>query len=156
MYWPNFSVCLSQLQELMLPKNLQFLRGHGIRVRVRGMITMLPVRVRRQIEEIEKLTCDYYTLRTLTVLMAYSSDREMQHARQKAKGVTEFQDTLWVKSDVDLIIRTSSEVRLSDFLCFQTGEKTLIFFLRKFWPELTVWDLLLCLFKFVLFRNFDR
>lgn len=40
----------------------------------------------------------------------------------------------------DLLIRTSGEVRLSDFLLWQTSCCTL-YFTTVLWPEFTLWDL---------------
>ena len=46
-------------------------------------------------------------------------------------------------SDPDLLIRTSGEVRLSDFLLWQSAESTL-YFTRSLWPEFSWFELLQC------------
>ena len=40
----------------------------------------------------------------------------------------------------DLLIRTSGEVRMSDFLLWQTSYCT-IYFTRVLWPDFSLWDL---------------
>jgi ditrans,polycis-polyprenyl diphosphate synthase len=47
----------------------------------------------------------------------------------------------------DLLIRTSGEVRLSDFLCWQT-EHAHFAFVKSLWPELSFWDLVLIVLDF--------
>ncbi|MES1922714.1 hypothetical protein MHBO_004239 [Bonamia ostreae] len=51
-------------------------------------------------------------------------------------------------TEPDLLIRTSGENRLSDFLLWQINRKTKIVFADKFWPEFTNFDLLKILTKF--------
>jgi undecaprenyl diphosphate synthase len=52
-------------------------------------------------------------------------------------------------SDPDLVLRTSGEYRLSNFLLFECAYAEL-FFLEKFWPEVTKADLETVL------RQYDR
>lgn len=50
---------------------------------------------------------------------------------------------------LDLMIRTSGEVRLSDFLLWQSNMSTLAFD-KKTWPEFTIWNFYSCILKFQL------
>lgn len=67
----------------------------------------------------------------------------------KSKDILEktISDNLYVKSDVDLIIRTSGEKRTSGFLPYQATYAELIF-LDKMWPEFTRQDLNDCIEEF--------
>lgn len=49
-----------------------------------------------------------------------------------------FADLLWTRGDppLDIIIRTSGETRLSDYMLWQCCENTQLNFLRCFWPEI--------------------
>lgn len=47
-------------------------------------------------------------------------------------------------STPDLLIRTSGEVRLSDFLLWQSGF-SLLCFVKTLWPEFSFWDLMYCI-----------
>ncbi len=47
-----------------------------------------------------------------------------------------FKKYLWVKSDVDLVIRTGKETRISNFLLYQIAYAE-IFFLDIYWPDIT-------------------
>lgn len=55
-------------------------------------------------------------------------------------------------TDPDLLIRTSGEVRLSDFLLWQVGY-SVIAFPNVLWPDFTIWDLFSAIFYYQ--RNCD-
>uniref|UniRef100_H2YIH2 Alkyl transferase n=1 Tax=Ciona savignyi TaxID=51511 RepID=H2YIH2_CIOSA len=87
----------------------------------------------------------------LNVCAAYTSRLEITQAVKDIKwGVEEgllyenditerLMDRTLQIPKVDLLIRTSGEVRLSDFLLWQSSLSYLSF-LKHLWPELTVWD----------------
>merc|ERR1719193_2694008 len=94
--------------------------------------------------------------------MAYTSRDEITNAiKEIATGVNE---GLIVDSDIneeliehcfytnesrpiDLLIRTSGEVRLSDFLLWQCAFSTLCF-VNPLWPDMTVWTFFSCILKY--------
>ena len=54
--------------------------------------------------------------------------------------------SLWYEffRPVDLLVRTSGEVRLSDFLLWQSGHSS-VYFTNVLWPEFTFWDFVKCI-----------
>ncbi|KAJ3116655.1 54S ribosomal protein L39, mitochondrial [Phlyctochytrium bullatum] len=49
---------------------------------------------------------------------------------------------------LDLLIRTSGEVRLSDFLLWQGSERCHIHYVNAFWPDFSLWDAFPALFSY--------
>lgn len=91
----------------------------------------------------------------LNICFSYTSTHEITSAIRHAaigveKGVIQPEDIdfdlleqcLYTHSSqpVDLLIRTSGEIRLSDFLLWQTSTSCLAF-IDVLWPEFSVWDL---------------
>ncbi|XP_066494522.1 dehydrodolichyl diphosphate synthase complex subunit DHDDS isoform X2 [Tiliqua scincoides] len=109
------------------------LEKHGVCVRMLGDLTLLPQDIQQLIAKIE-LTTSRYNSCFLNICLAYTSREEISHAVQElAWGV---EQGLLQPSDVseslidkclyscksphpDILIRTSGEVRLSDFLLWQ-------------------------------------
>jgi hypothetical protein len=56
-------------------------------------------------------------------------------------------------NSVDLLVRTSGEVRLSDFLLWQSSNSTLSF-IDKLWPEFTIWNFYLGILYYQLNRKY--
>lgn len=120
----------------------------GVKVKIMGERDRFPQKVRDMIEHVEAKTakCD-----KLTVILAfnYSSRREMvlatrDIARRVAAGeiaVEDIDEKLFSASlltagvpDPDLIIRTSSEYRLSNFLLWQASYSE-FYFPDVLWPD---------------------
>jgi len=141
---------LMELLELFLAKELKSLVKQGIRLRAIGRIDELPARTRKALEgAIEKTRT--FTDWNLTLALNYSSRNELTDAvRSIAKdaqsGEIELKEINWDLiaarlytaeiPDPDLIIRTSGETRLSNFLMMQSAYAEL-FFTPVFWPDFT-------------------
>ena len=130
---------------------------HKVRVKVIGRINLLPRRLQRIIREIEAMTKDYDE-HFLNLAIAYGGRAEIIDAARKiAKKVLNgelsiedideetFERNLYTshlpKQDLDLIIRTSGEERLSGFLLYQSAYSELCF-IDVYWPEFRRIDLL--------------
>lgn len=117
-----------------------------------GNIELLPVKVSEVIRKIEDETACNTGMR-LVIAAAYSSRHEMAKvigniADQVSKGHIAYSDinedligrSLLVK-EPDLLIRTSGECRLSDFLLWEIAY-TELYFCNKNWPDFAAVDFL--------------
>ncbi|KAM4579955.1 dehydrodolichyl diphosphate synthase complex subunit DHDDS isoform 1-T5 [Odontesthes bonariensis] len=130
------------------------LEKHGVCIRVLGDLNMLPLDLQQAIAKAVVSTRTHNKC-FLNVCFAYTSRYEITNAvREMAWGV---EQGLIKASDVseallseclysnnspnpDLLIRTSGEVRLSDFLLWQTSHSCLVF-QSVLWPEFSFWNL---------------
>ncbi|XP_055539837.1 dehydrodolichyl diphosphate synthase complex subunit Dhdds [Wyeomyia smithii] len=130
------------------------LRERGIRIRVIGNIGLLPFSIQESIRS-AILETENNSKAFLNVAFAYTSRDEMTHSiRAVAEGVSEgrlqeddIDEQLLGQcmyssecSKPDLLVRTSGEVRLSDFLLWQTSS-TVIYFTKTLWPDFNIWHL---------------
>ena len=136
------------------------LHRNGVRVRVLGDVSLLTPDVRRAVERVQRSTARNPGA-TLNICLAYTSQQEIEAAAQcSVAGVAEGQ---LIESDitagllgrcmytddqppVDLLVRTSGETRLSDFMLWQTSHAHLEF-TQTLWPDFTWWNLLRILLR---------
>jgi undecaprenyl diphosphate synthase len=125
------------------------LAEHGVRVSVIGRRERLPADVRRAIAATETATSTGARL-SLRLAVDYSSRAAIARAASGlAAGQASTQERLsrelsethggWAP-DVDLLIRTGGEQRLSDFLLWESAYAELLFTPRM-WPDFTGADL---------------
>jgi undecaprenyl diphosphate synthase len=120
----------------------------GVRVRWAGRRPRLWASVIRELEAAEVMTRDNRVL-TLTMCVNYGGRAELVDAARavaqrvaagelRADRVTErtLADALYVPEvpDVDMVLRTSGEQRLSNFLLWQTAYAELVF-MNVLWPD---------------------
>ncbi|XP_047455766.1 dehydrodolichyl diphosphate synthase complex subunit DHDDS [Mugil cephalus] len=130
------------------------LEKHGVCIRVLGDLNMLPLDLQQLIAK-AVLTTSSHNKCFLNVCFAYTSRYEITNAvREMAWGVEQglikasdvsealLSECLYTSNspDPDLLIRTSGEVRLSDFLLWQTSYSCLVF-QSVLWPEYSFWNL---------------
>jgi undecaprenyl diphosphate synthase len=136
------------LLRLFIRRDLADLHRQGVKVIVIGGRDRLPRDILALIEEAEKLTAGNERLR-LVVAFNYGSRNEIARAAQRIARevnagaldpeaidesvVARHLDTAAIP-DPDLIIRTSGEFRLSNFLLWQAAYAELVF-LPVFWPD---------------------
>jgi undecaprenyl diphosphate synthase len=116
-------------------------KDKNVKIRVIGQKWRVPESLQREIERVESLTCDKNGM-TLNIALSYGGRDEIVDAVKKIvengtlpEKITEklISENLWV-SDVDLIIRTGGEQRLSGFLAWQATYAEL-FFIKKYLPD---------------------
>ena len=129
------------------------LREHGVRLEIIGRRDRLPKRLLREIENAELLTAQCRSL-YLRVAVDYSSrDAITRAAASVTKGVFEnspcsielfrrllIDELTRDSGEVDLLIRTGGEKRLSDFLLWESAYAEL-FFTDRMWPDFDTADL---------------
>ena len=139
---------LMTLLREFLVKELPELRRHGIRLRAIGEVAMLPSPVRRILESTVAGTAGSGDM-TLTLALSYAGRNEIVRAARRlaaeaASGavtpgaITEQDlaarlDTSGMP-DPDLVIRTSGEVRISNFLLWQAAYAEFVF-TDVLWPD---------------------
>jgi undecaprenyl diphosphate synthase len=150
----NWSRPPAEIRELMallrrfIRHDLADLHKNGVRVRVIGDRENLDVDIRRLLDEAEGLTKDNDKL-ILVVAFNYGARQEIARAAQRMVAAVAAGD-LAVTSvtaeklasyldapdlpDPDLIIRTSGEQRLSNFLLWQAAYSELVF-VPTYWPD---------------------
>ncbi|XP_073937006.1 dehydrodolichyl diphosphate synthase complex subunit DHDDS isoform X2 [Castor canadensis] len=149
----------NKLQRLM--EEQEKLKKYGVCVRVLGDLHLLPLDLQELIAQGVQATKTYNRC-FLNICFAYTSRHEITNAvREMAWGV---EQGLLDPSDVseslldkclysnhspnpDLLIRTSGEVRLSDFLLWQASHSCLVF-QPILWPEYTFWNLCEAILQF--------
>ena len=131
-----------------LRKEFESLNKNNIRLRAIGRLETLPKKVYNELQEAIEQTSGN-TGMTLTVALSYGSREELTSA-VKAISVkvknniispekideTIINDHLYTRDlpDVDLLIRTSGEHRISNFLLWQIAYAEL-YFTEVFWPD---------------------
>ncbi|XP_056099268.1 dehydrodolichyl diphosphate synthase complex subunit DHDDS [Rhinichthys klamathensis goyatoka] len=127
---------------------------HGVCIRVLGDLTLLPEDLQQVIAK-SVVSTRAHNKCFLNVCFAYTSRHEIANAvKEMAWGVEQglikssdvsevlLSECLYSRNspDPDLLIRTSGEVRLSDFLLWQTSYSCLVF-QSVLWPEYSFWNL---------------
>lgn len=125
-----------------LEKNLNRLSDIKYKITFVGRKTKIPKDMLEVINTLESNTRNNPGM-NLQIAFDYGSKEEIIQAFEKCeKPFTEekLREHLYVKEDVDLIIRTSGEERLSNFLLWQNAYSE-FYFIKKHWPAFTKRDL---------------
>jgi undecaprenyl diphosphate synthase len=138
-----------------LRKELPTLKKNGISLKAVGSLNLLPQKAQRELQEVIELTKDNDKM-DLTLALSYGSREELTAAvkliaEEVVRGSLELEDIqeatinnhLFTKDmpDVDLLIRTSGEQRISNFLLWQIAYAEL-YFTEVLWPDFRKEDLL--------------
>ena len=131
-----------------LSKEMPTLMKNGIKLQAIGKLDLLPKSAQRELQEVKDATTGNSTL-VLTLALSYGSRQEiLQATKTLAREVqlgqrsldsideTAFGQALYTHSmpDPDLVIRTSGEQRISNYLLWQISYAELIF-MPVLWPD---------------------
>ena len=126
----------------------------NIRVKLIGDIETLPKDIYEKGKEIERLTANYKGL-TLVIAINYGGRDEIVRAARKLfinaiktntppEEITEKMFSSYLDTenipDPEIVIRTSGEVRTSNFLIWQSAYSE-FYFTKTLWPDFTIKDL---------------
>jgi len=137
---------LLHLLELYLQKELPMMMEHEIRFRAIGDLDDLPKKLQTMLDDVMEKTKRHKTL-TLNIALSYSGREEILQAVRsvlkefKAGRVKRIDERVFGRylytagmPDPDLLIRTSGEMRLSNFLLWQMAY-TEIYVTETLWPD---------------------
>ena len=145
---------LMQLLFLSLKDELNTLNSNNVKFETIGDITRFPKKISNYLEKVKDETKDNSKL-ILTLALGYGSRSEIVSAVRilsdkvknniiSSKNIDEtvINDHLYTRNlpDVDLLIRTSGEKRISNFLLWQIAYSEL-YFTKKLWPDFRKKDL---------------
>jgi len=116
--------------------------AEGVRIRMIGRRDRLAPVLRKAVAESEAITASGTTLEVRIAIDYSARDEILRAAAELPKGATreEFSRLLGDAPDVDLLIRTGGEQRLSDFLLWESAYAELLF-TKKMWPDFGKADL---------------
>jgi undecaprenyl diphosphate synthase len=128
---------LAQFLERERPELMQ----NGIRLNAIGELERLPGVVQRKLAEVRAETAGNDGM-TLTLALSYGGRQEIAAAARKAVArgavltAADIEAGLWTAGlpDLDLLVRTSGERRISNFLLWQCAYAEL-YFAEELWPD---------------------
>ena len=146
---PKYEVkTLMKLLISALKRELPLMRRNNIRLNSIGHTDLMPKNVQKELQEVLDETKTNTGL-VLTLALSYGARQEIQHAIKEisykvknniisVENVDEdiINKHLYTQNlpDVDLLIRTSGEVRISNFLLWQIAYAEL-YFTEELWPD---------------------
>jgi undecaprenyl diphosphate synthase len=155
--WQRPKTEINALMSLLvstIKKEISTLMKNNIRLDVIGDIKKLPENTNRQVTEAMKQTANNTGL-TLIMALSYSARWDILNATQqlvklvenKRISINDINETLFSRylstsnfPNPELLIRTSGETRISNFLLWELAY-TELYFTPKNWPEFTKEDL---------------
>ncbi len=137
---------LMNLIKTHLRQQYDFYRENGLRIIHSGNLERLPLSVRREIRLAEEKTAQFDGMQINLLINYGGRDEIVRAARRFAKdegcsdSVTEAQFAQYLDHpeipDLDLVIRTGGELRLSNFLLWQAAYAEM-YFSDVYWPDWT-------------------
>ncbi|KAI9136765.1 putative undecaprenyl diphosphate synthase-domain-containing protein [Paraphysoderma sedebokerense] len=157
----------------LLSEKSDLVKEYGIRIRILGDLDLLPADVLKSVSEAMETTKNNNGP-ILNICMPYTSRHEItQAAKTLVKHIENdiisasevstsyFDELLFTGCNppLDILVRTSGEIRLSDFMLWQASENCYIHFVSKSWPEFSFWDMLPILLSYqfdIMWKNWQQ
>lgn len=123
-------------------------------VRVYGKLDLMPLDIQQSVAKVVLRTSKHSKF-YLNVCFSYTAREEINNAMNDlnecvAHDIIRPEDINFRTlnnamyslglSDPDILVRTSGEIRLSDYLLWQTSH-SLLYFVDGYWPDFTIWNL---------------
>ncbi len=134
---------LMKLLQDVIRNETKELMDYNVKVRFIGNIEELPASVKEEVDKLTEKTKENTGL-TLLIALNYGGRREImdavnkiiQHRKEPLKYENDFRSYLYAPDvpDPDLLIRTSGEVRVSNFLLWEIAY-TEIWITKTLWPN---------------------
>lgn len=152
---------LMRLLVSSLKKEIKTLQDNDISLNAVGCLNNLPSKAKKELEEVIEKTAHNKHM-TLTLALSYGSREELVNAvkniseevKNNQLNISEISEEtinthLYTKNlpDVDLMIRTSGEQRISNFLLWQMAYAE-FYFTPVLWPDFSKEDLFEAIFKY--------
>lgn len=151
--WKRDASEVSRLMKLFfkaLSADIDFFIQHNVRLRVIGTRDGLDEKLLKAIADAEEKTVAF-TSGVCIICINYGGQTELADAVKKivSRGIASdditpelIEQSLYAPEvpPVDLIVRTSGEQRLSNFMTWQSAYSELMFIENKLWPEMTKTD----------------
>lgn len=128
---------LAQAKLLEFSKQNSLAAKYNVRIRVVGALEMLPERVQTAVDLAESVTMNN-SGSILYICMPYTSRHEIARAVLNDNGRSIGENLLIndVSEPLDILIRTSGETRLSNFMLYQAvNQNCIIKFVQDLWPD---------------------
>jgi ditrans,polycis-polyprenyl diphosphate synthase len=146
---------LAQQKFAVLSDKNEYLNKHGVKVCFYGNMNYLTYDMKKCFIKMERDTEKNNNIK-LNVCFPYNSNEEMYQSVRNLDNINNFN----INRDIfesglyggyncnpDILIRTSGEVRLSNFLLYQT-RFSILFFVDKYWPDFNYIDFLNILIRY--------
>ena len=130
---------------------------HQCTINFIGRIEKLEERILKQIRRIQELSPKNPKF-TLNICVCYTSHDEIENAREQCfqqnitPNLENIIEKLEIPQKVDLLIRTSGVLRISNFLLLQSKDSSFVV-VDALWPELSLLDIVQIFIKYQL-RNY--
>jgi len=138
----------------------EFLQKNGIKTSILGNLDLLPQDVKETMDLVMKRTENYNNLQ-LNICFSYDFTYEIERAialyqkdkenKEKSKEENEIEEGriareiinkyMLIKTEPDILVRTSNEIRFSNFMLSQCSS-SMVCFLKENWPEMSILSML--------------